>query len=157
MAEDGVWRDDGYCVVCGPDNASGMHLHFEHSAEGARAHGEVPAHLQGYAGTAHGGIVSAILDEAMYYAVAAQGMPGVATGELMVRYRAPLRTATPFTVEAACERRTRRFAKARSRIVAEGQVVAEAEGLFLPVKAEFRADDARRRSVAAKEGNHEDA
>jgi uncharacterized protein (TIGR00369 family) len=145
-----VWRDDGLCLVCGPENASGLHLHFRYSASGASAEGEVPAHLQGYAGTTHGGIVSALLDEAMYYAVAAQGMPNVVTGELKVRYRGPLHTGTPFVVEATCERRTRRFAKAKARILSEDRVVAEAEGLFLPVEAEFRSREAREAMEAAR-------
>ncbi|MDA8344541.1 MAG: PaaI family thioesterase [Thermaerobacter sp.] len=156
MSTDNVWRDDGACLVCGPDNKSGLHLHFEYSAKGARAEGEVPSHLQGYAGTTHGGIVSAILDEAMYYAVAAQGMPGVATGELTVRYRGPLYTETPFVVEATCERRTRRFAKAKARILSEGRLAAEAEGLFLPVQATFRSREARQ-AMEAGEASNEDA
>jgi acyl-coenzyme A thioesterase PaaI-like protein len=156
MSSEGVWRDDGRCLVCGTDNATGLHLHFTYSPAGARAEGEVPPHLQGYAHTAHGGVVSAILDEAMYYAVAAQGMPGVATGELTVRYRAPLRTATPFTVEASCERRTRRFAKCTARIWSEGHLIADADGLFLPVQAEFQSAAARRAQEAG-EASNEDA
>lgn len=144
-----VWRDDGHCLVCGPDNSSGLHLHFDERPDGARAEGTVPAHLQGFSRTAHGGIVAAILDEAMYYATAAQGMAEVATAELTVRYRGPLHTDVPFVVEATCERRTRRFAKTKARILSEDRLVAEAEGLFLPVRADLP-------TRKAKEDTHED-
>lgn len=136
----GVWRDDGRCLVCGPQNASGLALHFHADQQGARAQGEVPDHLQGFAGTAHGGIVAAILDEAMYYAVAGRGMTAVATGELKVRYRLPLPTGRTFAVEARCTRLGRRFARTEGSIRAEGELIATAEGIFLPVPMREEGD-----------------
>jgi len=130
---DASWDGDELCLVCGPKNPSGLNLRFFADAEGARAEGSVPEHLQGYHGTTHGGIVAAILDEAMYYAIAAQGSTWVATGELTVRYHRPLPCGTPFSVEAQCLRSTRRFAKACASLRCEGAEVATATGLFLPV------------------------
>ncbi len=131
------WRDDGRCLVCGPENEYGLHLRFERSADGAYAEGVVPRHLQGFLGRSHGGIVAAVLDEAMYYAVALRGMPGVATAEISVRYRRPLPTEAAFRVEAKCLRATRRFAKAEAVIHAGGELVAEAAGTFLPVPSDI--------------------
>ncbi len=132
-----VWRDDGGCLVCGSQNAHGLHLQFTKTEDGAVADGVVPSHLQGFLGRSHGGIIAAVLDEAMYYAVAMRGMPGVATAEISVRYRKPLPTEEPFRVESRCERVTRRFAKASAVILVAGEVVAEAEGMFLPVPADI--------------------
>ncbi len=132
-----TWRDDGWCLVCGPENEHGLHLHFERTSDGACAEGVVPRHLQGFIGRSHGGIVAAVLDEAMYYAVALGGRPGVATAEISVRYRRPLPTEVPFRVEARCVRLTRRFATAEAAIRAGGELVAEATGTFLPVPSDI--------------------
>jgi len=131
-----MWRDDGACLVCGPQNPCGLHLHFARTENGAAAEGVVPAHLQGFVGRSHGGIVAAVLDEAMYYAVALAGLPGVATAEITVRYRRPLPTETPFRVEAECLRLSRRFAKTRA-VLSCGGLVAEAEATFLPVPSDI--------------------
>jgi acyl-coenzyme A thioesterase PaaI-like protein len=133
-----LWRDDGGCLVCGAENEHGLHLKFESTQDGARAEGVVPAHLQGFVGRSHGGIVAAVLDEAMYYAVAMGGTPGVATAEISVRYRRPLPTDATFEVEARRLRATRRFAKTQAVIRVAGEVVAEAEGTFLPVPSDIR-------------------
>ena len=137
MSEAGTWRDDGRCLVCGPENEHGLRLRFQRTADGASATGQVPEHLQGFASRTHGGIVAAILDEAMYYAVGLQGMPGVATAEISVRYRRPLPTGRDFLVEARCLRQTRRFAKTAASLTCDGELVAEAEGTFLPVPADI--------------------
>lgn len=128
---DTSWADDGRCIVCGPHNASGMHLHFDCHDGVARAEGTVPPHLQGYAGRAHGGVIAAILDDAMFYAIAEVGL---ATAEMKVRFRRPLDTARPFRVEARCTRRTRRFGTATATLYSGGDVVAEAESIFMPTK-----------------------
>ncbi len=137
MSGQSIWRDDGSCLVCGAENEQGLHLHFEKTDDGARAEGVVPAHLQGFVGRSHGGIVAAVLDEAMYYAVAMRGMPGVATAEISVRYRRPLPTEQVFQVDARCLRASRRFARTEAVIRVAGDVVAEAEGTFLPVPSDI--------------------
>lgn len=137
MSGQATWRDDGRCLVCGPENEHGLHLRFMPAPQGASAEGVVPDHLQGFARRSHGGIVCAILDEAMYYAVAMQGMPGVATGEISVRYRRPLPTGEPFRVDAQCLRVTRRFAKTEATLRCGGEIVAQASGTFLPVPSDM--------------------
>lgn len=136
MKAQGTWRDDGRCLVCGPENRHGLQLHFTRTADGASTEGRVPEHLQGFVHRAHGGIVAAILDEAMYYAVALHGMPGVATAEISVRYRRPLPTGETFQAEAKCLRLGRRFAKTAAVLSCAGETVAEAEATFLPVPAD---------------------
>lgn len=131
MAAD--WQDDHQCVVCGSRNAHGLQLQFHADAEGAAAEGVVPEHLQGYAGRVHGGVIAAILDDAMYYAIAAQGLSGV-TAEMKLRYRRPLDTGARFRVEAQCTKVTRRFGAATATLSCGGEVVAQAESIFMPGK-----------------------
>src|SRR6202011_3211786 len=64
--------DDGRCFACGPYSADGLHMHFEPDGEGrVRADLTLPPRFQGWRGTAHGGIVMMLLDEAMAYACGA--------------------------------------------------------------------------------------
>ena len=54
-----------YCFVCGPENQNGLHLDMESRGKG-RVNGRfnLPKKFRGWPGLAHGGIISAILDEA---------------------------------------------------------------------------------------------
>ncbi len=71
---DAEFVDDGYCFACGPYSPDGMHLHFERDGERAvRAEITLPPRFQGWRGTAHGGIVMTLLDEAMAHACGAIG------------------------------------------------------------------------------------
>lgn len=127
------WLDNHRCLVCGQENAQGLHLHFHTGEDGAEAEGMVPPHLQGYEGRAHGGVIAAILDDAMFYAITARGLMGV-TAEMKVRYRSPLDTDRPFRVVAQCTRINRRFGEARATLYSGDQVVAESEAIFMPGK-----------------------
>ncbi len=57
----------GHCFACGPANPEGLHLKFVYDAEHQTA--TAPVHLtrihEGPPGYIHGGIVAALLDEAM--------------------------------------------------------------------------------------------
>jgi len=79
------------CFGCGPDNPSGLHLHFERSGED-RVESTVTLHedLCGWDGVAHGGIVSLLLDEVTSWCVAlCLAERWFVTRELNVRYLRP--------------------------------------------------------------------
>jgi uncharacterized protein (TIGR00369 family) len=92
-------EDDHYCFICGKNNPSGLHLKF------SLLDGKVQAEFlsqkihQGYKNIVHGGIISALLDEAMVKASLLQGMPAV-TAEITVRFKNPLMTGEKSFVEA---------------------------------------------------------
>jgi len=81
---------DGHCFGCGPLNPDGLQLKFEPGPEGSVAYYDVPPRFQSWAGMAHGGIVSLMLDEAVGWAAWHDGHPGV-TGRLQVSLRRPLK------------------------------------------------------------------
>ena len=82
---------DGHCFGCGPLNPDGLQLKFEPAGDGTSiAEYEVPPRFQSWAGMAHGGIVSLMLDEAVGWAAWHAGHPGV-TGRLQVSLRRPLK------------------------------------------------------------------
>ncbi len=94
----------------------------------------------GFPGTVHGGLIATALDEVMVWAV------GVATGhltycgEMTVRYQRPTRP----DVEVLCrgelvENRRNRLCLARASLFnAEGELLAESSGKYLPIPAELR-------------------
>lgn len=88
-----------------------------------------PIH-EGPPAVVHGGWVATLLDQLLGHANAAAGVGGF-TAELTVRYRRPTPYDVPLTVRARTDSVDGRRVRASGEIVANGQVTAEASGLFL--------------------------
>lgn len=123
--------DDNRCLVCGTDNPIGFKGTFERDPAGRRARltVRIPENFQGWQGITHGGIVSALLDETCAQACMASGID-VVTGELKLRFRAPVPTGAVVTVVGEVVGERRRLIDVRGRIEYDGQVMAEAEGVM---------------------------
>jgi uncharacterized protein (TIGR00369 family) len=90
--------DDGNCFACGPENPVGIHVHFDRAdGEEVRATVTLAPQYQGWRGIAHGGIVMALLDEAMAHAAGFAGHRGV-TASVNVRFRKPVPLEEPIEV-----------------------------------------------------------
>lgn len=106
------------CFVCGRENPLGLKAQWvsDRAAGEVRARVEIPEHFNGYPGTVHGGILSALLDEAVVRTALLDGGFDdlLVTAKLEVAFRRPTPTRTPVTVAARITRRagTRVFAKA---------------------------------------------
>ncbi len=86
----------------------------------------------GYPGIVHGGLVGAVLDEAMSKAVTAGGAR-VMTAELRVRYRLPVQSGVPLTVRGWVVKDGKRLIEAEASLEAPGGVeCAHGWGRFLP-------------------------
>ncbi len=119
-------RDDHHCFGCGRLNPHGLHLSFGPNGNGGGVSALfVPgAEHEGYAGVVHGGIVTALLDEAMAWAAYARGV-WVVTARIDVRFRRPVEIGTPV-------RAVGRVVADRGRIVdAAGEVRRESDGGLL--------------------------
>lgn len=117
---------DRYCFVCGPDNPEGMKATFETTEGKATGTFRPRAEHQGYTGVSHGGIVAALLDEAMVYAAVSLGH-WAATAELTVRYSKPAPTDETLTVSAEVTERQRRIVHCRAELRdSRGTVLATA-------------------------------
>lgn len=123
------------CFVCGRENASGLRSRWESD----RAAGEVRStvtlaeHFHGYPGLAHGGIVAALLDEAMVRSLLLDGdfEDLMVTARMQVTYRRATPTASPIAVVGRIVKRGGSRATAEAEIrLADGTVSAEAEGLL---------------------------
>lgn len=126
---------DKFCFVCGPENPEGLKAVFE-AADG-KATGTFlsrPEH-QGYTGVSHGGIIAALLDEAMVYAATSLGHWS-ATAELTVRYSKPASTEQTLTVTAEVTEQKRRLVHCRAELRdAGGTLLASATGKLMQGRA----------------------
>lgn len=125
--------EDNPCVVCGPGNPIGLHAEWRFESGVSSATVSVPEPFQGFRGMAHGGVVAALLDDAMWHAVWHQAHVSTYTVDLKTRYRRPTHVGSPLTVEGQfLDSRHGVFrAQATLRDAASGEVLAEAEGRFM--------------------------
>lgn len=127
--------DDNHCFVCGKDNKRGLRLSFK--SENGKIFSEfvLNAYLQGYKSIIHGGIIAAILDEAMIHAAMAEGLNPI-TAEIKVRFKQPLSAGCKAIVEAEITANKTRIIEAHSRITdrATGISIAEATAKMIPLK-----------------------
>lgn len=129
-------RFDGHCFGCGPLNPDGLQLKFEPVADGTSvALYEVPARFQSWAGMAHGGIVSLMLDEAVGWAAWHAGHPGV-TGRLQVSLRRPLKLGERVKITGRVDsvRRTLVYVSAWIDNADDGSRVADATATLMETK-----------------------
>lgn len=124
--------DDGNCFACGPANPIGLHLHFDRAdTEGVRCNALLAAQFQGWRGIAHGGIVMALLDEAMAHAAGFAGHRGV-TASVSVRFRKPVPLERPIEIVGRVTWQRRNVLGVEAKISDEaGTLLAEAEGSFV--------------------------
>ncbi|MEW6117887.1 MAG: PaaI family thioesterase [Nitrospirota bacterium] len=125
----GERENNPHCFVCGEENPCGLHLSFR--TEGGKATAEFapsPTH-QGYRNLTHGGIIAAVLDEAMIQAALGAGIAPM-TAEITVRFRKPFPTDTQRAiVEAELTRNSARLVEAVARLLdaRDGSLIAEAQ------------------------------
>jgi uncharacterized protein (TIGR00369 family) len=91
------------CFGCGRDNPRGLHLEFLRDGDAVVSHVALGLEYAGYRGFVHGGVIAAMLDEAMGWALFhLRGRYGI-TRSLNVDYRRPVRVSSPLTVRAAID------------------------------------------------------
>jgi uncharacterized protein (TIGR00369 family) len=132
------------CFVCGRDNPAGLHSQWENE----RAAGEVRAtvvldeQFHGYPGLAHGGVVTALLDEAMVRALLIEGSFDdlMVTARMEVTFRRATPTGQPVTVVGRIIKRGASRATAEALVrLADGTVTAECTGLLVRQPADVAA------------------
>ena len=122
------------CFVCGRDNPHGFRARLERRGEEVVTRLEIPDRFQGYPGTAHGGVVAALLDEALAWVTMVSVRRFCVTVELSVRFARPVPTGTPLVVRARAGDGSAGGCRASATIETEaGDVLATADAQFAPM------------------------
>jgi uncharacterized protein (TIGR00369 family) len=121
-------RDASNCFVCGPDNPIGLKLRFVPAGEGIRAE-FTPSDLHvGYEGLVHGGILAALIDDALANVWFVRGQEAV-TAKIEVRFRREARPGERLVVTAQETGRKAGMMTARAEVArVGGDIVAEGIG-----------------------------
>src|SRR5438045_7644810 len=116
-----------WCFACGRRNPTGLQLDFDVSTDRATARYTGLQRHQGYDGTLHGGIVTALLDETMGWAIFHQGVWGV-TAKITVAFTRPVPVGEELVVTGVVLRDRGRGLEAAGTVKAggDGQLLAQA-------------------------------
>lgn len=131
-----------HCVGCGEDNPASLGLAFAIDDD-HRVHASMrlDERHQGAPGFAHGGIIATALDDTLGTVLYTLKRPAV-TARLTVEYRRPMFIHTDYAIVAWCGGVDGRKLDLRGEIrTGDGEVVAEAQGLFIEVAIEHFAQN----------------
>ena len=123
-------RPANQCFVCGQDNPIGLKLVFQPDGDGVRAE-FVPSELHvGYDGLIHGGIISAIVDDALANVWYTRGRQAV-TAKIEVRFRREVRPGEHLVISAQPTGAKAGMQTGRVDIRRGDDLVAEGTGLLV--------------------------
>ena len=130
-----------WCFACGRRNPTGLQLDFDVSTDRATARYTGLQRHQGYDGTLHGGIVTALLDETMGWAIFHQGVWGV-TAKITVAFKRPVPVGEELVVTGVVLRDRGRGIETAGTVTrgADGELLAEATALFIRMSDDQRAE-----------------
>jgi acyl-coenzyme A thioesterase PaaI-like protein len=132
------------CFVCGLKNPFGLKLAFyDNGSDEVRCEYSIPAEYQGYPGVAHGGVVAAILDEAVgRTAMIDDPMHFMMTAKMELKYRQPVPLETLLTITGRRIKLRGRLAQARGEMrLPDGTLAVEANLTLVDIPDEFTLDD----------------
>jgi uncharacterized protein (TIGR00369 family) len=123
------------CFVCGNENPKGMGCRFVAEGDAVTSVFRTETWMVGYEKFIHGGIIAAVLDEALVWASYAKtGQFGV-TAELTVRYLKPLPVGVDCKVEGRLiEEKGRIWICEGALALSDGTFAAKATGKLIPMK-----------------------
>ena len=120
-------RDNQRCYVCGKENPVGLGVDFEINREQRAISAKFTPSVnhQGYEGIVHGGILSALLDEAMGKLTVSLGIPAV-TAEMTVQFKTPAAPGEELFISGWITGETKKLIQAQAKIERGPIVIAEA-------------------------------
>lgn len=125
------WRDGNVCIGCGEANPQGLRLEFAWDGDVMTSTWVPRPEHQGWEGFAHGGMVALVLDEVMAQAVNRSGVRAPTAG-MTVRFRRPAPIGEPLRLTATRPEGRRLLTCRAEARDANGALIAEATGKFLP-------------------------
>jgi acyl-coenzyme A thioesterase PaaI-like protein len=122
-----------HCFLCGTRNPIGLNVAFWQNEERVLTRVVLRDEHQSYPGVAHGGIVTALLDETMGRAIIGLRDAFAFTAKLEMKFHRPTPLHTPLIVTGWIARERRGWFQTEGTIVVEesGETVASATGTFV--------------------------
>ena len=139
--------DEGMCFICGKRNPIGLKAEFEIDSENLRLRGYFTPRQEheGYRGIMHGGLASALLDEAMVKLLWEAGIPAV-SASLNIRLLKPVKVGEQVVIEGWVESDKGRIIGTAARLTNEaGEVLARAEGKCVRIQSKEESGETRHR------------
>ena len=132
------------CFACGDLNVQGLQLslHLDHGMCWAET--TLDPRFAGWEGVVHGGILCAILDEVMAWALIAEDCWGM-TARMSVDFKRPVQVGQPIRAEGRFLDRRRRLLRTEGQILdcTGGELLATAQGTYLDAPSD-RKDELKR-------------
>ena len=135
------------CFACGSLNRHGLGLLLHVEPRRSWTELVLDDRFEGWAGMAHGGIISTILDEVMAWSLVGEDNWGV-TARLSVDFRRPVPVGSRIRADGEIATSRRRIVETTAKLIRldDGEVLATARGTYLA------ADPARRRELRERYG-----
>ena len=130
------------CFVCGLQNPQGLRLDFVSDARVVESCFQFRKEHCGFRGTVHGGLIATVLDEVMAWVIGVHARRFAYCAELNTRFLSPAAPGVDLRVRAELveDKRGRLFLTRADLRDAEGVVLAEATGKYLPIPAARHAE-----------------
>ena len=132
-----------FCYICGPDNPEGMRLKFSIDPKDPVVRGtfSLAYRYQGPPSSAHGGVIAAVVDEAMGKLNRVEGIVGV-TAEMTVEYLRPVPLGRKIVVEARpSEHRGRNYWRECTIHDSKGKLLVRGRGRFVKIAERGRTQE----------------
>jgi len=139
--------DEGMCFICGKRNPIGLKAEFEIDDRNLRLKGRFTPRQEheGYRGIMHGGLASALLDEAMVKLLWEVGIPAV-SASLNIRLLRPVKVGQQVVIEGWVESDKGRIINTSARLKnTAGTVLATAEGKCVRIQSKEEIGETRHR------------
>ncbi len=125
------------CFLCGKDNDIGLKLRFYEEGEFVKTTKIILSKKYcGFRDIIHGGIVSGILDEVMWYAVALQGKIISLTADMSIRLKQSMKPNEEYIAVAKLEKVKKKlyYTSGYIKKLNNNDIIASAKGIYLPMK-----------------------
>jgi acyl-coenzyme A thioesterase PaaI-like protein len=134
--ENSRWGFESNCFVCEAANPAGLGLEFfaDPDENAVVAEFSLDHRFSGAPSYVHGGLVLAVVDEAMAWATIALARSWAVTKETTTRFRAPVRVDRTYRVRAEVEADDGDELRCRAEVTdGDGTVCATATATFVPL------------------------